>query len=181
MQNQSSTTEPQIYVACLAAYNNGKPHGRWISVTQGVDAIQDEISEMLKASPEPFAEEWAVHDYEGFGEISLSEWPDIARVSKIAELIEDHGDGFALWYTNQDGQHFDVEELEEKFLEQWQGAHDSPEAFADYLLESTGQLSELPEWARNYFDYQGYARDLELSGDYSFIYNHGQTYVYSNH
>ena len=180
MQNQSYKTEPQIYVACLAAYNNGKLHGRWISATQNADAIQEEISEMLKASPEPCAEEWAVHDYEGFGEIELTEWPSIARVSAIAKLIEEHCDGFALWYANQDGQHVDADELEERFLDQWNGAHDSKEAFADYLIESTGQLSEIPEWARSYFDFAAYARDLEMSGDYPFVYNHGQTYVYAN-
>ena len=173
-------TEPRIYVACLAAYNNGKLHGRWIIANQSTDEIWSEISEMLKASPEPFAEEWAVHDFEGFGEIALTEWPDIARVSKLAELIEDHGDGFTLWYANQDGGHIDTEELEEKFLEQWQGAHDSKVDFADYLLESIGQLSELPDWARNYFDFAAYARDLELGGDYTFVPHHGQVYVYSN-
>jgi antirestriction protein len=29
------TTEPRIYVACLAAYNNGNLHGAWIDATQG--------------------------------------------------------------------------------------------------------------------------------------------------
>ncbi|MGL1161851.1 antirestriction protein ArdA, partial [Vibrio parahaemolyticus] len=74
---------PRIYVACLAAYNNGKLHGRWIDANQSTDLIWDEINDVLKTSPEPDAEEWAVHDYEGFGEIALTEWPDIARVSKL--------------------------------------------------------------------------------------------------
>ena len=171
----------KIYVACLASYNAGKLYGKWIDANQSHEEINGEIFEMLRASSERGAEEWAVHDYEGFGEISLSEWPDIARVSIIANLVEEHGDGFGFWYEYQDGQNFDVEELEEKFLEQWQGAHDSKEAFADYLLESTGQLADVPEWARSYFDYELYARDLEIGGDYSFHRCKGQTYVYSNH
>jgi antirestriction protein len=173
--------EPRIYVACLAGYNNGKLHGRWINANQSTDDIWAEISEMLKSSPEPFAEEWAVHDFEGFGEINLGEWPDMTRVSKLASLIEDHGDGFTLWYANQDGRHIDVEELEANFLEQWQGAHDSKTAFADYLLDSTGQLAELPKWARDYFDFVSYARDLEMGGDYTFVPHHGQVYVYANY
>ena len=75
----------------------------------------------------------------------------------------------------------DLEEVEEKFLEQWQGAHDSKEAFADYLLDSTGQLSEMPEFARRYFNFEAFARDLELSGDYSFIRCNGQVYAFSSH
>ncbi len=37
----------------------------------------------------------------------------------------------------------------------------------------------VPEWARRYFDYHAYARDLELEGSYSFVSANGQVYVYS--
>jgi antirestriction protein len=178
MQNLIVT--PRIYVACLAAYNAGHLHGHWIDATQDASAIHAEIAAMLKASPEPGAEEWAVHDYEGFGEIALSEWPDIDRVAALARMIEEHGEEFTIWYEHQDGHHANAGDLEEKFLEQRQGVHDSEAAFADHLLEETGQLSELPSWARNYFDFESYARDLALGGDYTFIRSQGQVYVYSN-
>jgi antirestriction protein len=182
VQNQTfESATPRIYVACLAAYNNGRLHGQWIDANQKTDAIHADISAVLKSSPEPFAEEWAVHDYEGFGEIHLSEWPDLARVSALAHLIEDHGDAFMVWYQTQDADKIDVAELDEKFSEQWQGVHDSEAAFADSLLEETGQLSALPEWARGYFDFERYSRDLCLSGDYSFIRRHGQVYAFSNY
>lgn len=172
--------QPRIYVACLAAYNSGKLHGQWIAANQDANDIHAEIAKMLRTSPEPFAEEWAVHDYEGFGEIQLTEWPDIERVAQLAVLTEKH-EGFSLWYISQDSQHFEVQELEERFLDQWQGVHDSKESFADFLLESMGQLSEIPQWARNYFDLEAYARDLELGGDYTFTSKNGQTYVFSNY
>jgi len=41
MENKS---EPKIYVACLAAYNNGILHGRWIDANQDADTIRDEIA-----------------------------------------------------------------------------------------------------------------------------------------
>jgi antirestriction protein len=181
MEKKTSSVIPRIYVACLAAYNSGKLHGEWIDANQDADDIWTEITAILKASPEPFAEEWAVHDFEGFGSIDLGEYPDINRVVLLARLIEDHGDAFSIWYQDQDGHCYDLDELEEKFIEQWQGAHDSEIAFADHLLDSTGQLTELPEWARNYFDYESYARDLRLGGDYSFVRHEGQVYVYSCH
>ncbi|MGE3681037.1 MAG: antirestriction protein ArdA [Bdellovibrionales bacterium] len=171
----------RIYVACLASYNAGTLFGKWIDANQSAEEIHADISAMLRGSPEAGAEEWAVHDYEGFGEISLREWPDISRVSVIARLLEEHGDAFSLWYTSQAGQNVDLEEVEEKFLEQWQGAHDSKEAFADYLLDTTGQLSEMPEFARRYFNFEAFARDLELSGDYSFVRANGQVYAFSSH
>ncbi len=58
--------EIRIYVACLAAYNNGKLHGAWIDATQDIDDIQEQVSQMLDESPEEDAEEYAIHDYEGY-------------------------------------------------------------------------------------------------------------------
>lgn len=36
--------EIRLYVACLAAYNNGILHGRWINAEQGADAIQQAVA-----------------------------------------------------------------------------------------------------------------------------------------
>ncbi|AAM35939.1 antirestriction protein ArdA [Xanthomonas citri pv. citri] len=47
-------TAPRIYVACLASYNNGVLHGRWIELDGlDYDDVQAEIAEMLRESPEP--------------------------------------------------------------------------------------------------------------------------------
>lgn len=180
MGHKAQNDSPKIYVACLAAYNAGQLYGEWIFADQQPQKIQAAIHSMLEKSPEPFAEEWAVHDYEGFGSISLGEWPDIERVSILAKLIAAHGEPFTLWYQNQDGSNFDNSELEEMFLEQWQGAFESEIDFAYKLLEETGQLSELPTWAQSYFDYESYAHDLKLNGDFSFTRYNCQTYVFRN-
>jgi len=180
MKNLEQQSSPRIYVACLAAYNAGQLHGEWLNADREAHEIYADIKSMLERSPEPSAEEWAVHDYEGFNSISLSEWPDIERVSTLAKLIVTHGEPFSIWYQNQDGSNFDTSELEEMFFEQWQGSFESDTDFAYNLLEESGQLSELPTWAQNYFDYEGYARDLHLSGDFSFTRHNCQTYVYRN-
>lgn len=52
--------EIRIYVACLAAYNNGILHGAWIDAQQSVEAINADIQKMLRASPIEGAEEYAV-------------------------------------------------------------------------------------------------------------------------
>lgn len=69
--------EIRIYVACLAAYNNGILHGAWIDATQDEDAIRDEIAAMLKASPVSGAEEYAIHDHEGFEGVPVAEYEGI--------------------------------------------------------------------------------------------------------
>ncbi len=84
---QNTQTTPRIYVACLAAYNNGYLHGTWIEANQEAEAIQQEIKDMLSKSPIARAEEWAIHDYEGFCGLRIGEYEDIAKVAEMAALI----------------------------------------------------------------------------------------------
>ncbi|MBB4768631.1 antirestriction protein ArdA [Xanthomonas sp. LMG 8993] len=50
-------SNPRIYVACLASYNNGVLHGRWIDLyatdLDDLDDVQSEIAAMLRESPYP--------------------------------------------------------------------------------------------------------------------------------
>lgn len=50
--------KPRIYVACLAADNNGYLHGEWIDVNQDSDSLYADIKNILTSSPIPDAEEW---------------------------------------------------------------------------------------------------------------------------
>ena len=75
---------PRIYIACLAAYNSGKLHGAWIDATQGIEDIQRHINSILRTSPIPDAEEYAIHDFENFGSYRVSEYEGIKEVSEIA-------------------------------------------------------------------------------------------------
>lgn len=44
---------PRVYVACLASYNAGTLHGRWIDADQDADDIASEVAAMLRESPYP--------------------------------------------------------------------------------------------------------------------------------
>lgn len=46
-------TDLRIYVACLASYNAGKLHGRWINASTDVAEMQEEVAGMLRDSPCP--------------------------------------------------------------------------------------------------------------------------------
>ncbi len=85
-------SSPQIYVACLASYNNGCLHGCWIDANQPPDDLHAEVQAMLASSPESSAEEWAIHDYEGFGPRRLLESEPFERVSAIAAALVGRGD-----------------------------------------------------------------------------------------
>lgn len=56
-ERNKTMTEPRIYIADLAAYNNGILHGTRIDATLDLDDIRDQIHNMLKASPIEGAEE----------------------------------------------------------------------------------------------------------------------------
>ena len=155
----SNHTSASIYVACLAAYNNGKLHGTWIEATQSPDAIREAIQAMLSTSPEPCAEEWAIHDYEGFHGIHLSEWEGIEQVHELAIFVEEHGVLGAevlTYYGNS------LDDAREALTDRYHGVFSSVADFAETL---TTETMEVPESLALYIDYAAMARDMELNGD----------------
>lgn len=155
---QSNVVTPKIYLACLAAYNAGCLHGCWIDATQEPGIIWQELRDMLASSPEPDAEEWAIHDYEGFGKIHLSEWEGIEQVNKLACFISEHGELGAGLLEHFSG---DLREAE-KALESYSGCYTS---LADYVQEMTEETTEIPGHLVHYIDYEGMTRDMEINGD----------------
>lgn len=111
----------------------------------------------------PSAEEWAIHDYEGFAGIKLSEWEPFETVANLAALIEEHGEAIALFYNNDTSR--DIDSLADDFQEAYRGQHDTLEAYAADYIEQTGMLDNVNETIKNYFDYESFARDLKLGGD----------------
>lgn len=157
----TATTSPRVYVACLAAYNNGRLHGAWIDADQSADAIYQGVKQMLAASPEPCAEEWAIHDYEGFGELRLSEWESFERIAAIAAGIGEHGEAFAAWLSNDSSR--DPQDCE-SFTDAYRGEWDSMRDYADNLADELG-LTEAAENAGSPYvvvDVDALARDLDI-------------------
>ena len=165
MQIQTDQTQqptdrviPSIYVACLAAYNNGYLHGEWIDATGGIDEINSKISEMLKNSPISDAEEFAIHDYEGFEGAELHEYSSIETVVKLADFIEEHGELGGQLIAHFSGNIEDAEIA----LENHAGEYKS---LADYAEELTEQSTEIPQNIAYYIDYERMGRDMEMGGE----------------
>jgi antirestriction protein len=168
------TTTPRIYVACLAAYNNGHLHGAWIDATQGEWAIWTDIQTILAASPIAGAEEWAIHDYEGFYGASVSEHASVETVVRLAGFISEHGELGATVLEHYGG---DVEEAEEALKDRYLGCW---AAVADYIQECHEQANPVPEALRFYIDWQSMARDAQLGGELvSFEVGHGQVHLFA--
>jgi antirestriction protein len=163
--------EPQIYVADLAAYNNGILHGLWLDAAREPDAIHEDINAMLAASPEPGAEEFAIHDYEQFGSCRVHEYDSIELVSAIARGIKQYGYAFAAWADVQEGEPELLDDFEEAFI----GEYESVAAYVQECLEERGAEAELERLlaGSELADLAGYitidtealARDWFLGGD----------------
>jgi antirestriction protein len=174
---------PQVYVASLSDYNDGRLHGAWVNAAKQPEELHEEVTKMLARSPIPGAEEFAIHDYEGFGPLRLSEYESLETVALIGRGIAEHGPAFAHWAelvgTNEP-------DVLDKFEDHYEGHAESVEAYAEQLLDDMGFGSDfdlagqLPASLQPYvrFDVKGFARDLELSGDIMTSEGDGGIYVF---
>lgn len=150
----------RIYVACLASYNNGVLHGRWIDVSSDADEMGEEIAAMLKASPMPDAEEWAIHDYEDFP--NLGEYVGLETIARIAELAEEYAYCLGPKEIAAIVDHFgNVEEAASRLEDDYIGQYES---FLEYATEYADEhlLGDMCDEVTFYFDYQAFARDLKM-------------------
>jgi antirestriction protein len=154
---------PRIYAACLSAYNNGYLHGEWIDCDRDSDDIMAEIKTMLSNSPMnkiEVCEEWAIHDYEGFEGITISENEDLDRVVELAQKLEEHGEAFAAYleHYNED----DINDFEERYV----GCYKSKQDYAEEYYEESGMIKQVEEAGLKacYIDFEAIARDMFIDG-----------------
>jgi antirestriction protein len=156
-----------VYIACLAAYNSGRLHGAWIDLEGDTDEddLQEAIAWVLAASPEPGAEEWAMHDSCGLpGYLSRTEWPAlgdlVAWVDGLSAYAdEDTREAYRLECENQ-GQTIG----EDSFRETYCGTYSSGEYYAQELAEDCGSLPQSLPWPLNCIDWKDAWRQLTFDG-----------------
>jgi antirestriction protein len=112
---------------------------------------------MLQTSPIPDAEEWAIHDFEGFEGVRISEYAGIDGVAEKAAFIAEHGKLGAELIA-----HFgELEEAREAINERYHGEFSD---LADYVQEITEECIAIPERLRFYIDWKAMALDLPPVG-----------------
>lgn len=149
-------------------------HGVWVDATQSEDEIMENIWDMLDNSTEPDAEDYAIHDYEGFGNIKIHEYEAISNIVEYTSFIEEHGKlGLALLSD------YSIDEARLMLEEHYQGSYDSEVDFARELFDECYE-HQMPNSLIYYFDYEAFARDLFIN-DYCSVEFDGQTYVFLNY
>jgi antirestriction protein len=164
---QDARDRPRIYVASLSDYNAGRLHGAWLAADVEAADLFAGVQAMLAASPEPRAEEWAIHDYEEFGGLPLSEYESLEHVSAVARGIAEHGAAFAAWAAHRG---VSDDKLSETFDQAYLGRYASLAEYAEQLADDLGwqqELDALSDPLAPYvrFDAEAFARDLDYGGD----------------
>lgn len=132
-------SHPRIYVRCLASYHQGDLHGRWVDASQDIETLRGEVQAILAASPVPEADEYAIHDHEGFMGYELEEYENLATVSRIAQGIVEHGQAFAAY-----AEWIGSEDLElTRFRDHFEGTYSTREAWAEQIAD---EVFEWPRW-----------------------------------
>lgn len=173
MGQAADNLAPRIYVACLAAYNSGVLHGVWIDVADDAAAVRREVNAMLTASPISHAEEFAIHDHEGFGGVEIGEDVGIDRVVEIARFLRARGAVGAAVLVHFGG---DLDAAGEALDDGYRGVFSS---LADSYQELTEETVEIPQGLRGYIDYEAMARDARLNGEvFTIQTTHDQVHVF---
>ncbi|QIG58827.1 ArdA-like antirestriction protein [Gordonia phage DatBoi] len=181
---------PSIWIADLAAYNAGHLVGEWVELDADTEAEDvyakikdicargDELLRKLNEWSGPH-EEFAIHDFEGFGPIKIGEYDPISAVlthvermgdepDKYFAYVEHHGEGYVDSYdeadvidTGQTTMRDVAYEVADEYLEQVRHM-DIPGQYRHERDEN----DRITNWLACYFDYDALARDLEIEGNY---------------
>jgi antirestriction protein len=167
---------PRIYVACLSSYNAGQLFGKWIELADidDVEQLQQAIAAMLQESPQPRAEEWAIHDHEGFDGIDISEHERLERLVSIAGKLASAADPSAVVAAIQAF----GEEWEKALDEGYRGAYERADDYAEEFARDRHREEELGPYAQ-YIDWSAVERDRELAGDITVVSVSGSRHVFT--
>lgn len=160
----------RIYCGTYAKYNSGSIEGAWFDLDDYTD--KDAFIEACQEFHGPGEHEFMFQDWEGIPNGMITEsWvdPDVwDLIEAYDEFDEDTVNAYCYLFDKWD---------KDDFQERYRGKYRSWEEMVEELLDEIGQLEEVPDWARCYFDYGKYANDLRCGGDFTehddyFFWNH---------
>ena len=150
----------RIYVGTYAKYNDGNLFGKWFDLEDYTDR-----DDFYKACAELHADEedpeFMFQDWEGILSNMINESYVSPECWSLLDAYEKYDEDAVNAYCYCFG-----EWNENDFNERYRGKYDSWEHMAEELLEETGELNRIPESLRYYFDYEKYANDLRIGGDF---------------
>lgn len=150
-----------VYIVNLRTYNEGNLIGDWFHYP--VD--EDEVADRQELGGN--YEEYAIHDYELPFEID--EYAPLEEVNRLCEMAEE--------FIGTPLEH-DLSDIQNTFFNNFEDLYnhkddiycypdcESMTDVAYYFIDECQALGELPTRLQNYIDYEAYARDLEIEGNF---------------
>ncbi|KRR22147.1 antirestriction protein ArdA [Bradyrhizobium retamae] len=164
---------PRLYVGTYAKYNSGSIKGAWLDLDDysDKDAFLEACKELHKDEADP---ELMFQDFEGFPRSYYSESSVSEELFAWIALDEDDRQLLEVYRENVDSD-ADIDRARDAFM----GKADTKAEFAAQYLDDTCAFDGVPDWVKNYFDYEAYARDMEHDG-ITFARHDGDLWVFSN-
>lgn len=144
----SSDNTPKVYIADLAAYNEGKLVGEWLDLSEfgSGEEVMEKISELLKQWSEEAGEEreeYSVHDMENFPKQMYSEGMGESSFQKVIDYWEaingtDYPMEVVEEFASLTGE--DVVDAANKMKDAYYGKFDDVEDFAREYVDSVGGI-----------------------------------------
>jgi antirestriction protein len=167
MTHQINISEAAVYVGTYGKYNDGSIFGKWLNLSDYADKEEFYAAchELHNDEEDP---EFMFQDYENIPEGLISECSISDNIFEVIEAFENMEENqkapFLIWCNNGHRKlsEEDINDLISDFESDYIGEYDSEEDFATELVE---ERSDLSDFAKQYFDYEAYARDLFM-GDY---------------
>lgn len=148
----SHAEKPEIYVVCLASYNDGHIHGAWIDATKPAEDILKQIAimqdegyypnpDMLSEGYYPDSDSYEIHCHKGFYHVKIYVNDDLEKVRAYALFIAEYGELGAELISNNNG---NLKKAKRFMDECYIGAYESRE---EYVIELLNQhyLPMIPE------------------------------------
>jgi len=166
-----------VYVGTYYKYYEGSIEGEWLTLSDYSDK-----EDFMKACAELHSDEedaeYMFQDWEYISDSLIGESWISEKFWELKDEIENNSineDAFFTWLNLKsiDIDSEDAADIISKFEDAFQGEFKDEEDFAYDIVE---QCYELPEFAKTYFDYEKFARDLFM-GDYDF----DNGYVFSSY
>lgn len=151
----------RIYIANMNTYNKGILDGAWLDLP--CDDVQESLFDIVGN------DEYAIHDYEGFGDMKISEYADIETLNEFAQLFENHYEveliiDLLTIVKSDNLLSYDMEELEDDIDEMIfyhnENTWNIEKDFAYDYLEENGYLEKMPNFLTGCIDFQHVFNEL---------------------
>ena len=158
----TTLSEARVYVGTYGKYNNGSLFGAWLDLSDYLnkedfyEACRElQQGRFLRSLPGASQGRGRCRVYvSGLGERAGGV---NRRKLDFRELLHPAGCGGAVGRHRAGLSEEDADDLVRDFWDEYQGQYDDEEDFAYRIVE---ECYDLPEFAKSYFDYEKFARDL---------------------